>query len=295
MRRLVCLMAALAMILCLGAPARANLFTDDAENYGNAGRYIVKFAGFDYLYNGTHEQFMQGGVTLATESDLISEGSVVTGFNISGLMYFTTISNGNGYWVEQYPPLHTASNTGLYFSVVRDVYVAESIGSIPDPTDAKVYFTGGAMDWYYAENGYLTDLSNLIYMEGVGLVDKNTGAVFDLASYGDPYVTFNLATAGSDYSGYANANLDTVENIKGDYTFYAYTDNPLFNSNVPEFGLMDAMLQGTMLWNSEYNRYSVNDPMKVMVPTPEPGSLALMGLGLLLAVMCMRRRGIELV
>lgn len=282
MRRV--LFAALALIVCLGmAPhAQANVLE-------TPGKYSIKFDGYEYAYWGDSAAFNNGSAKLINDEDLVKDGKLGTGFNLSAVLYTTGINPVSPNGQPDYPAVYQPSGSnGIYISVLRDLQAAFSTGSL-EGGDAKMYFTGGVIDWYFLPNNLIKDFRDMTYKDGIGL-SGDKGSLMDLLAGVDPFASFNLAPIkdGSPFTGSATV---TYENgtLKGDAKFSAdATPGSIFDSNA--FNGHDMEFQATLKWNPELNRFQVNDPASVNVPTPEPSTLSLMALGLLLTGVCLRKR-----
>ena len=286
MRRV--LFAALALIVCLGmAPhAQANVLE-------TPGKYKVKFDGYEYAYWGSSDDFNKGNADLVQTENLVdpTTGKLGTGFNMSAVLATTSI-------LEAIPnsssekTIYSRSDTvpGIYISVMRDLQASFSTGSLATK-DAIMYFTGGVIDWYFLPNLKESDLYGMNYKDGLGM-SGNKGSLMDLLAGVDPFASFKMAETidldGKKYTGSASV---TYENgaLKGNANFSAdATPGSIFDSNA--FNGHDMEFQATLWWDPVENRFRVEDPAKVNVPTPEPSTLSLMALGLLLTGVCLRKR-----
>ncbi len=282
MKRILCTFSAALITLCLTMTAHANVFE-------NAGNYLIKFGGIEYVYHGSHSNFISGNLgadQMLSEADLVGPGGkLTTGFNMSAIMYFTDIYTTDAAWsTPSQHNIYNESSPGLYFAVLRDLYASDTAGALGEAQDPKLFFTGGAVDWYYAPDGLLSQIRDLTYEVGKGLVN-GVGEVFDLSAY-TPFATFDFA-GSNGHTGSANVSMEDGA-IKGVATFNGNApDGSLFDSD-KIYGGYDILIQATLLWRGAH--FEVHDPARVSVPTPEPASFALMGVGLVLAGLYARRR-----
>ncbi len=282
MKKLFVLTTVLLLSLGLALQAQANVF----DSYGH---YQIKFEGFEYAHTGNFDDFKSGSAGLLGGSQLVNpDYSPASGFNMSGILYFTTVINYDPVSGDtHYPPLYEAGSGGLYVAVLRDLHVASGSGNILAETGGHITFSGGNIDWYYAAGMTVSDVNTLKYQAGTGLVDKNNNA-FDWSSFGSPFASFSIFDEAGD--AWASVSLDHYNRLTGKPQLYA--DAPsgsIFNSN--NFSGHDMFLHATLTWYDSAGRFHVNDPAYVAVPTPEPASVVLMGLGgLLIAGFAVRRR-----
>ena len=276
-----------ALVLCLGLASQAS-----ANIFNNAGTYQLKFDGYEYAYWGSHSDFLNGSATPISDQDglLNPDGSLRTGFNMSAVTYLTTVNKLDASGHPIYPEAYSSGQGGVYLAVLRDLHAGLSTGSMGDGT-AMMYFTGGVLDWYFLPSATISDFSRMIYTAGVGLADA-AGLLMDKLAGLDPFTQFKLSETieidGAKYTGSAKVS-DSEGYLMGDARFFA--DAPygsLFDSDM--FNGHDLTFQATLYWNEMMSRFMLEDPAKVNVPTPEPGTLSLMALGLLLTAFYVRRR-----
>ena len=290
MRRLFVMM--MALVLCLGVASQAA-----ANVFNTSGGYDVKFNGFEYAYWGEHSDFMNGAISpIDSQSELLKpDTSLNSGFNMTAVTFFTSIYAIDGSGVPVFPAAYTdQTGTGVYLSVLRDLKAGLSTGSLMSG-DAMMYFTGGALDWYFIPTAAITDFSNMVYSAGAGLADAAGTLVGKLAGL-TPFAQFKLAetitlTGQGQPQNFTGSAKVSAENgyLLGDAKFFAdSTSGWLFNSD--RFNGHDMSFQATLSWNSNLGRFKVNDPASLYMPTPEPGTLSLMALGLLLTGFFLHRR-----
>ena len=132
----------------------------------------------------------------------------------------------------------------------------------------------------------------MLYTAGKGLADA-AGTLLEKLAGLTPFAQFELAETisldGKKYTGSAKVSLENGY-LLGDAKFFADAakgspfDSDLYNGH-------DLSFQATLNWNPQLGRFKVNDPASLNVPTPEPGTLSLMALGLMLTAFFIRRRG----
>ena len=286
MRRVLLTLAAL--VLCLGVASQAS-----ANIFNNPGTYQLKFDGYEYAYWGTHSDFLNGtaGMISGQAGLLGPDYQLNTGFNMSAVTYLTTVNkmDANGHPI--YPETYSSGDGGVYLAVLRDLQASLSTGYL-NQGNAMMYFTGGVLDWYFIPSATISHFSNMVYTAGVGLGDA-VGQLMDKLAGLDPFAQFTLSETieigGQKYTGSAKISLENDEYVMGDAKFFADAiDGSLFDSDM--FNGHDMAFQATLYWNELLGRFRVDDPASVNVPTPEPGTLSLMALGLLLTAFNVRRR-----
>lgn len=286
MRRV--LLALVATVLCLGLASQAS-----ANIFNNPGAYQLKFDGYEYAYWGSHSDFLNGSANLISDQNglLNADGSLKTGFNMSAVNYLTTVNKMDENGRPIYPEAYSSSDGGVYLSVLRDLKAGLSTGSLNDG-NAMMYFTGGVLDWYFIPSAAISDFSNMLYTAGVGLADAMGKLMEKLAGL-EPFAQFTLSETieidGEKYTGSAKMSVENDSYLMGDARFFADAiDGSLFDSDM--FNGHDLAFQATLYWNELLSQFRVEDPASVNVPTPEPGTLSLMALGLLLTAFYVRRR-----
>ena len=286
MRRVFLTLAAL--VLCLGVASQAS-----ANIFNNPGTYQLKFDGYEYAYWGGHSDFLNGTADMISgQNGLLGEdGKLKTGFNMSAVTYLTTVNkmDENGHPI--YPEAFSSGDGGVYLAVLRDLQAGLSTGYL-NQGNAMMYFTGGVLDWYFIPSAAISDFSKMLYTAGMGLADAMGKLMEKLAGL-DPFAQFTLSETieidGQKYTGSAKISLENSSYVMGDAKFFADAiDGSLFDSDL--FNGHDMAFQATLYWNELLGRFRVDDPASVNVPTPEPGTLSLMALGLLLTAFYVRRR-----
>ena len=286
----------LAVIVCLVVASQAS-----ANAFSTPGSYDVKFNGYEYAYWGEHSEFMKGAVssTISSQDDLLKpDTSLNTGFSMTAVTYFTSVNtvdkNGAPVFPASYSP---EPGAGAYIAVLRDLKAGFSSGSLAQG-NAMMYFTGGALDWYFLPTAAVNDFSRMVYSAGVGLADAAGTLVAKLAGL-TPFaefalsetITLNAQGQPQNFTGSAKVSLENGY-LMGDAKFFAddvTAGGGMFDSNL--FNGHDMSFQATLNWNPLLGRFKVNDPASLHVPTPEAGTLSLMALGLLLTGLFIRRRG----
>ena len=285
MRRV--LLTLVALVLCLGLASQAS-----ANVFNNPGAYQLKFDGYEYAYWGNHSDFLTGTAdVISDQAGLLNpDRSLKTGFSMTAVTYLTTVTKLDKNGRAIYPEAYSSGDGGVYLAVLRDLKTSHSIGTLTGG-DAMMYFTGGVLDWYFLPNAAISHFSNMVYTAGVGLADAMGTLAQKLAGL-EPFAQFTLAETieigGLKYTGSAKVSVENGY-VMGDAKFFADAiDGSLFDSDA--FNDHDLAFQATLYWNELLGQFRVEDPASVNVPTPEPGTLSLMALGLLLTAFYVRRR-----
>lgn len=282
-----------ALVLCLGLASQAS-----ANIFNTPGTYDIKFNGYEYAYWGSHSEFMGGTAdTIDSYYNLLNpDGTLKTEFSMSAVTYITTATRLDAKGNPIYPSAYSESENraaGAYVAILHGLQAGMSVGNMVADRAATMYFTGGVLDWYFIPSGLVSDFSDMAYEAGVGL----TGAMGKLADMLDkltPFAQLELAKTveynGKWYTGSADLTLAGDTYLVGHPRFYAdvIEDGSIFDSNL--FDGHDLTFQATLYWNELMHRFTINDPASVNVPTPEPGTLSLMALGLLLTAFYVSRR-----
>lgn len=289
MKRFYALLAVAVMAVCLSGTAQANVFSA-------GGDFVIKFRGFEYAYVGTHDDFMDGSATVLN-SVTLPNGDLTAGFSMASVMWTTAVypTGGAGHEPASPYPVYSADSkeVGIYVSVVRDLYADSATGNATD--GGTVTFTGGYLDWYhipYVDSTSLTiaDLNTATWVAGVGLVLSNGNTLDSYLSALTPFVTYEIA-GNNGHTGVAQVYTNEGGQLEANVTFHANVINPgsTFDSNA--YGGFDLSFQADLKWWDQYGRFSVDDPAYVTVsaPTPEPASLLLMSMGLLVTGYVVRR------
>jgi PEP-CTERM putative exosortase interaction domain len=300
MKRLIALCSLVIMTVAFALSAQAQVFKPDSN-------YKIKFDGFQYAYSGAdnHNAFMSGQTTL--ESNLYDKatGAVKSGYNMTSIVWASHINTTDAPGKEpaNYPPVYTDDGIkkGIYVGILSDLYTHHVDGDAHNGGTA--FFTGGTLNWYYFEDLTTTDMSTLAYVPGQGLVfgsnypERTTldGQVFDTSAFtNENFAQFGLA-GKNGWSGSADLEESSGEDLIVKTTFYGNApDGSLFDSNkYGENENYDLKFTANLTWNDQTNRFSVDDPAYVSTPaaaTPEPGTIALMAIGLLLTGYFVRQR-----
>lgn len=290
MKKVVTFFTVLAMTLCIAVSAYANV-------YEQGGDYVIKFRGFEYAYFGSHADFMKGDAGLVDKPH-DAEGNLASGFSMTAVLWTTAVytTSAPGYEpADPYPIYQVGETAGVYLSVLRDLYAETAEGNVNDANKGVITFTGGYLDWYYipyedASSLTVADLSGATWKEGEGLVLANGVSLGDYLENLDPIVTFELA-GNNGHTGVAQVYINEGGQIEANATFHANVTDPdsIFNSDA--YGGFDLSFQADLKWWDTTGRFSVDDPAYVSTPapTPEPSSLLLMSMGLLVTGYVVRR------
>lgn len=290
MKRLIALCSLVVLTVAFALSAQAQVFKPNTN-------YKIKFDGFQYAYSGVdnHSSFMSGATTLETNIYDKSTKAVSSGYKMTSIVWASHINTTDAPGKEpaNYPPVYADDGVkkGIYVGILSDLYADRVDGDALNGGTA--YFTGGTLDWYYFEDLTTTDMSTLAYVPGKGLVfgenypGRTTlvGQEFNTSSFtNEHFAHFDLA--GKDGSGSADLEESSGGDLIVKTTFYGNAPSgSLFDSNkYGENESYDLKFTANLTWNNQTNRFSVDDPAYVSTPaaTPEPGTIALMALGLLL-------------
>lgn len=289
MRKLSVLTATLIMTLGWAIIAQANVLN-------HPGSYKIKFDGLQYAYYNRDaggnpvKDFLSGEV----ESDefikgngLIGPGnSPVSGYETTAVVWGTSMNKLTNppYGGVAYPPVYESSDGGLYLSVLSGMYAYGHSGTVDD---GNIFMTAGKLDWYYFEDLSVQDIASMQYVPGIGMAVGSEGNYTKVAmDEENRFVSFNLR------DGTLNIDRDSHNAMKGNIVLYgdvtAEYAGSIFDSNMyGENGdKADISFESTINWNGEY--FHVNDPAYITA-TPEPSTVILISMGLLLSALYMRR------
>jgi len=292
MKKILSLFAIAVMTFCLSVTAQANVFDV-------GGDFVIKFRGFEYAYTGTSDDFMSGSENAGVlKGDVLAnpDGTLNVGFNMTSVLWTTGVYTTSGPGVEPADPypVYTGDRkeNGLYLSVLHDLHAESTKGSLGDG-NAMLYFTGGVLDWYYIpyvdENSLtIADLNSATWVEGRGLVLGNGLTLDSYLTELTPFVSFELA-GENGHTGIANVYINEGGVVEANASFHANTTDPDSPFTSDAYNGFDLSFQADLKWLGE--RFSVDDPAYVSrrAPTPEPASLLLMSMGLLVTGYVARR------
>ncbi len=282
MKRLIGLLAVAALTFGLALSAHANVFD-------GGGNYLLKYSGSEFAVDESGK--------LLSEGDLHTDGVLNSGYYLNSVMLFTGVYEVPGedpYGQQNKTNLigGNADQPGVYLAVMTDLFVNDqTTGTI---YDGKLVFEGGRLALYKIDDLFAADFNKIEYVSGVGFMignDSDSMVPLDLSGY-TPFVEYDLSgesvTSVNKY-GHLAGDAKLVGNIAEDQKDqYAAFDNDRFDKH----GNADLVTSATVNWNDGLSGFMVEDPARISVaaPTPEPGTLILMSLGLLGAGLCARRR-----
>lgn len=279
MKRL-CLMIAVVLSLFVLAPAaNANVFFDNPDT-----ELDVKFKGVEYIFG-------PDGAVVANADEVIAAADP-TVYIVQGIFYVDSIQIKDG------DNLYQSNNDNAYVGVLSGLSIKSIIvGEGGAPT--TIYFSGGTIDWYYTESLSRDIMINARWDEATGTWYSQNGERIEIVlNEEDRFLSYSLAYNGLG-DGYATAVTNPDGTISA--SFFAYGDivevaglDPwkydYFDSNL--YDGHDMFLHATLDWGEDGERFfRVNDPaMLTTAATPEPGTLVLMSVGLLLSTFYVRRQ-----
>lgn len=279
MKRLWVMLVLVVSCLAFAATASANVFYD----YPNQ-QLDVKFKGVEYALSSN------GDVITDIAQLITSADSTMT-----GIFYVDSVqrADGKGNPYEE-PPVYQPNGADVYIGVLSDL----AVGTVSqlDANTFKIWFTGGAIDWYYSTDYTREDVIGATYDPATGTYVTPDGEL-DYAS-GEHFASYNLAY-NDQYSGYAIVTISETGELIANFHAYGesvatadmeewqakYFDNDKYGNGY------DISLDATLNWNSGDPYFKVNDPALLdTAATPEPGTFVLMSAGLLLTAFFIRRK-----
>jgi len=279
MKRFMTLAAAMIVSVCFAVTAQANVLADH-------GSYKGTYQGQEIVFN------TEGGLVKSFDELLNPVGMEMHAIAVITTINTTKTASSSG--VVEYPAIYSdyPGATGTYFATMTGLTAvgmsAPSYDELEKNMTFDLFFTGGTLNWYFIDGpSASTDIHNLRYDEALGDFANNGVLLGDMLP--DPFLVANMAD-NENYSAKVTVEVNLQGHVvRADYSLYAnvaegyeFWQTGAYGNNNGGIGY-DMDFGGKLVWEDSESRFYVNDGnfRFATAPTPEPGTMLLMGVGLL--------------
>lgn len=267
------------MSVCFAVTAQANVL----EDYG----------AYKGTFTGQEVVFTNDGNLVTNPTWLLQTGLKM--YALSVIERINTTQGAGSNAVVDYPPVfNSLSSPGTYFTTLTGLTASNIVATGQQTYD--IYFTGGTLNWYYSDNMALNNtLHYMRYNTALGDYAYQGTTLGDLLP--DPFMVADLIGTDPEYTGKVTVTLESGAVLRTEFTFYANVQEGYEAWQSGAYGNdnggtgFDMEFGGKLVWGSE-GRFYINDGnfRVASAPTPEPSSIILMSLGLLLTAAFVRRQ-----